>query len=84
MLLKLLIASTVSTAAPVREAPTVTLDAVAVVTDLRGRPAASDAKTRYCIVDRLPGSLIPTRFCHTASEWIAIDGAVPTGRIARR
>ncbi|MEJ8631636.1 hypothetical protein P0F65_21425 [Sphingomonas sp. I4] len=54
MLLTLLIASTVSTAAPVREAPTVTLDAVAVVTDLRGRPAASDAKTRYCIVDRLP------------------------------
>jgi hypothetical protein len=84
MLLTMLIASTVSTAGPVREAPAVTLEAVAVTTELRPRPAGPDAKTRYCVVERLPGSLIPTKFCRTASEWITTDGAVPTGRIARR
>ena len=87
MLLTLLIASTLSAAAPGREPmalPTVTLNTVAVTTEGGVSPATVSASTRYCVVETLTGSHIPTKICHTADEWIAREGQVPTGRIARR
>ncbi len=87
MLLTLLIASTLSAAAPGREplaSPTVTLNTVAVTAEGGASPAPVSASTRYCVVERLTGSRIPTKVCHTADEWIALEGHVPTGRIARR
>ncbi len=86
MLLTLLIASTLS-AAPAREPVepnTVTLNTVAVAT-MGGQPSAVPSKTtRYCAVATLTGSRIPVKVCRTADEWIAMDGELPTGRIARR
>ncbi|QXT35348.1 hypothetical protein KV697_16645 [Sphingomonas sanguinis] len=82
MLLTLLIASTLS-AAPAREPVepnTVTLNTVAVATtDIQPSKA-----TRYCAVGQITGSRIPVKVCRTADEWIAKDGELPTGRIARR
>ncbi|MFN3775872.1 hypothetical protein [Sphingomonas parapaucimobilis] len=91
MLLTLLIASTLS-AAPAREtveaAPitpnAVTLNTVAVTTS-GGAPSVMPSKaTRYCVVAQITGSHLPVKVCRTAEDWIAMDGQIPTGRIARR
>ncbi|WP_322964188.1 hypothetical protein [Sphingomonas fuzhouensis] len=86
MLLTLLIASTLS-AAPAREPVepnTVTLNTVAVATT-GARPSAVPSKaTRYCVIDAITGSRIRIKTCRTADEWIAMEGELPTGRIARR
>ncbi|HJO64226.1 MAG TPA: hypothetical protein QF469_02705, partial [Sphingomonas sanguinis] len=84
MLLSLLLTSALAATSPVRDAPptTVTLDTVAVVTRSGAAPAATP--TRYCIVEALTGTRIRTKVCHTADEWIASEGEVPTGRITRR
>lgn len=87
MSLTLFLSSVLSVAAPtgVSMTPkTITLDTVAVVTTPgTARPAAS-AKTRYCIFETATGSRIRTKTCHTADEWIASEGEIPTGRISRR
>ena len=85
MLLTLLLTSALSAASPGRDAPppTVTLDTVAVV-NRSGASSAASANTRYCVVEALTGSRIRTKVCHTADEWIASEGEVPTGRIMRR
>jgi hypothetical protein len=86
MLLTLLIASTLS-AAPAHEPVEpniVTLNTVAVATT-GGQPSAMPSKaTRYCAVSQITGSRIPVKVCRTADQWIALDGELPTGRIARR
>jgi hypothetical protein len=86
MLLTLLIASTLS-AAPAHEPVepnTITLNTVAVATT-GGQSAAVPSKTtRYCAVGQITGSHIPVKVCRTADQWIAMDGELPTGRIARR
>ncbi|KTT67764.1 hypothetical protein [Sphingomonas sanguinis] len=85
MLLSLLLTSALAATSPVRDAPptTVTLDTVAVVSRSGAAPAAA-RPTRYCIVEALTGTRIRTKVCHTADEWIASEGEVPTGRITRR
>ncbi|GAM00695.1 hypothetical protein [Sphingomonas parapaucimobilis] len=86
MLLTLLIASTLS-AAPAREtveAAPITLNTVAVTTS-GGAPSVMPSKaTRYCVVAQITGSHLPVKVCRTAEDWIAMDGQIPTGRIARR
>ena len=91
MLLTLLIASTLS-AAPARPAvepaPTtpnaVTLNTVAVRPS-GAEPSGMPSKaTRYCVVAQITGSHLPIKVCRTADDWIAMDGQIPTGRIARR
>lgn len=86
MLLTLLIASILS-AAPAREtveAAPITLNTVAVTTS-GGAPSVMPSKaTRYCVVAQITGSHLPVKVCRTAEDWIAMDGQIPTGRIARR
>ncbi|WP_230482229.1 hypothetical protein [Sphingomonas sp. Leaf21] len=86
MLMTLMIATTLATATSGREpvaSPVPSPTAATIVAERSPSPMASSA-TRYCVVDTLTGSRIPTRVCRTADEWIAREGAVPTGRIARR
>lgn len=87
MLLTLMIASGLSAAVSASEPitpPTVTIDAVAVTSAPGAPPPAMSSKTRYCVFDTLPASRIRMKICRTADEWIASEGQVPTGRIARR
>ncbi|HIV76887.1 hypothetical protein [Sphingomonas yabuuchiae] len=86
MLLTLLIASTLS-AAPAREPVepnTVTLNTVAVATTGTQPSIMPSKATRYCIIGEMTGSRIRLKTCRTADEWIATEGEIPTGRIARR
>ncbi|WP_454278133.1 hypothetical protein [Sphingomonas sp. Marseille-Q8236] len=86
MLLTLLIASTLSTAASGREpiAPTIAAPSTAAMTSGGSAASTFPADTRFCIYDTPTGSRIRLKVCRTADEWIATEGQVPTGRIARR
>ncbi|WP_343527973.1 hypothetical protein [Sphingomonas sp.] len=78
MLLSLLLASALSVAAKDTVAP------AAPVTQV-GAPVAAAAvpgraPVRYCVITELTGSRLSRKICHTADEWIALEGAVPTPR----
>ncbi|MGE7207454.1 hypothetical protein ACQKJZ_17475 [Sphingomonas sp. NPDC019816] len=85
MLISLLIASTLSSAAPdpTTAAPVAPEPQAGRFVDAASVIASLPPTTRLCVVDRLTGSRIPIKVCHTADEWIARDGAVPTGKIKR-
>lgn len=85
MLISLLIASTLSAAAPDPAAalPAAPQPQAGRFVDSASVIASLPPTTRLCVVDRLTGSHIPTKVCHTADEWIARDGVVPTGKIKR-
>jgi hypothetical protein len=86
MLISLLIASTLSSAAPdpaTAAAPVAPQPQAGRFVDAASVIASLPPGTRLCVVDRLTGSRIPTKVCHTADEWIARDGVVPTGKIKR-
>ncbi|BCI70535.1 hypothetical protein SPKIRA_13650 [Sphingomonas paucimobilis] len=86
MLISLLIASTLSMTAPDPTAgkPAAPQPQANQLTDSASVIASLPPTTRICVVDRVTGSNIPVKVCHTADEWIARDGAVPTGKIKRR